>query len=160
MSSRPLLTSMFCPVYSRWLVWTVKTLMAGLPDSGKDHWLALNRGGLPIVSLDELRREPGVEPTDNQGKVAQLAKERCRQLLRAGTSFVFNATNTMRQTRSRWLDPFAEYDARIEVVYLEPPSRTCSVRIGLGARRSLTRSSADWPKKASRQPGSSVTVWR
>jgi predicted kinase len=27
----------------------------------------------------------------------------------------------MRQTRGRWLDLFADYNARIEVVYLEPP---------------------------------------
>ncbi len=96
------------------------TVMCGLPGSGKDHWLTLNRGELPIVSLDELRRALGIEPTDNQGLVAQLARERCRKLLRTGTSFAFNATNTMRQTRSRWLDLFADYNARIEVVYLEP----------------------------------------
>jgi len=97
------------------------TVMCGLPGSGKDHWLALHRGGLPIVSLDEIRRELGVEPTDNQGRVAQLAQERCREFLRSGISFAFNATNTMRQTRGRWLDLFADYNARIEVVYLEPP---------------------------------------
>ncbi len=27
----------------------------------------------------------------------------------------------MRQTRGRWLDLFADYNARIEIVYLEPP---------------------------------------
>ena len=97
------------------------TLMAGLPGSGKDTWLGRNRGDLPIVSLDEIRSELQIDPTDDQGKVAQLAKERCRELLRAGTSFAFNATNTMRQTRGRWLDLFADYNARIEIVYLEPP---------------------------------------
>ena len=30
-------------------------------------------------------------------------------------------TNTVRQTRKRWIDLFADYSARIEVVYLEPP---------------------------------------
>ena len=97
------------------------TVMAGLPGSGKDRWLSLNRSDLPIVSLDELRGELNVDPTDDQGKVAQLAKERCRELLRAGTSFAFNATNTMRLTRSRWIDLFAAYHAQIEIVYLEPP---------------------------------------
>jgi len=97
------------------------TLLAGLPGSGKDTWLIRNRSDLPVISLDEIRGELVVEPTDNQGQVAQLAQERCREFLRSGTSFAFNATNTMRQTRGRWLELFADYNARIEVVYLEPP---------------------------------------
>jgi predicted kinase len=97
------------------------TLMAGLPGSGKDTWLFRNRADLPVVSLDDIRGELGVEPTDDQGRVAQTAQERCREFLRSGTSFAFNATNTMRQTRGRWLDLFADYNARIEIAYLEPP---------------------------------------
>ncbi|MCR9118304.1 MAG: AAA family ATPase [bacterium] len=97
------------------------TLMAGLPGSGKDTWLRRNRSDTPIVSLDEVRSQLGVEPTEDQGRVAQVAKERCREFLRSGASFAFNATNTMRQTRGRWLDLFADYNARIEIVYLEPP---------------------------------------
>ena len=97
------------------------TLMSGLPGSGKDTWLGRSRGDLPTVSLDEIRSELEIDPTDDQGKVAQLAKERCREFLRAGTPFAFNATNSMRQARGRWLDLFADYNARIEIVYLEPP---------------------------------------
>ncbi len=37
------------------------------------------------------------------------------------SQFAFNATNTMRQTRTRWIDLFADYGARIELVYIEPP---------------------------------------
>lgn len=96
------------------------TLMSGLPGSGKDTWLSRNRPDLPIVSLDDIRGELGVDPTDNQGRVAQEAQERCREFLRTGTSFAFNATNTMRLTRGRWIDLFADYNARIEIVYLEP----------------------------------------
>lgn len=96
------------------------TLMCGLPGAGKDTWLARHRSDLPIVSLDDIREEMNVSPTDNQGQVAQLAQERCRELLRSRTSFALNATNTMHQTRSRWLNLFADYGAKIEVVYLEP----------------------------------------
>jgi len=53
--------------------------------------------------------------------VAQQAKERCRELLRARTLFAFSATNIMRQTRGRWIDLFADYGARIELIYVEPP---------------------------------------
>ena len=95
-------------------------MMSGLPGSGKDHWLRTHTDGLPVVSLDELRRRMGVAPTENQGAVAQEAKECCREHLRAGRDFVFNATNTMRTTRQRWLELFRDYDARVRIVYLEP----------------------------------------
>jgi len=96
-------------------------MLSGLPGSGKDTWLAKLRGDLPVVSLDDVREELGVEATENQGQVAQLARERCRELLRARTSFAFNATNLLRQTRQRWIDLFADYNTRIEMVYVEPP---------------------------------------
>jgi predicted kinase len=96
------------------------TLLSGLPGSGKDTWLSRNRSDLPVVSLDDIRGELDVEPTDNQGNVVQLARERCREFLRAGRSFAFNATNILKQTRQRWIDLFADYNARIELVYIEP----------------------------------------
>lgn len=100
------------------------TVMSGLPGSGKDTWLSCHRPELPVVSLDEVRSELRVDPTDDQGQVIQLATERCREHLRAGRSFAFNATNILRQTRSRWTGLFRDYDARIELVYIEPPMRT------------------------------------
>jgi predicted kinase len=96
------------------------TMMSGLPGSGKDTWLRTNRPDMPVVSLDDIRTELQIDATENQGTVAQLARERCRELLRARTSFAFNATNLLRQTRQRWVDLFADYGARIEMVYVEP----------------------------------------
>ena len=97
------------------------TMMSGLPGSGKDTWLAANLPDLPVVSLDDLRGELGVDPADDQGGVVQLARERCRELLRSGQLFAFNATNLLRLTRGRWIDLFGGYGARIEIVYVEPP---------------------------------------
>lgn len=100
------------------------TMISGLPGAGKDTWLARERPELPVVSLDELRAELDVEATDDQGTVVQAAKERCREFLRAGSSFAFNATSLLRQTRARWIDLFADYGARIELVYVEPSFAT------------------------------------
>ena len=97
------------------------TMMSGLPGSGKDSWLIRNRPDLPVVSLDEVRCDLEIEATDDQGEVIQEARERCRELLRSGRSFAFNATNLLRLTRRRWIDLFADYGARIEIVYVEPP---------------------------------------
>ena len=74
-----------------------------------------------MVSLDDLRGELDVGPTDNQGEVVQLARERCREFMRSKISFAFNATNLLKQTRQRWIDLFADYNARVELVYIEPP---------------------------------------
>lgn len=100
------------------------TMMSGLPGAGKDTWIQNNRPETRTVSLDEIRRKMGIAPTDNQGAVVQQAKETCRALLRAGENFCFNATNLQKSTRGRWLDLFADYDAEVEVVYLEPPMET------------------------------------
>ena len=99
-------------------------LMAGLPGSGKDTWIRQNCPDWPVVSLDQLRSEMEIEPTENQGQVAQAAKERCREHLRIGQAFVFNATNLLRTTRTRWLELFAAYNARIRIVYVEPSMST------------------------------------
>jgi predicted kinase len=97
------------------------TLMSGLPGAGKDTWLARHRPALPVVSLDAIRGELDVEPTDNQGGVIMAAREKCREHLRAGRDFAFNATNITAQTRDRWISLFADYQARVEIVYREPP---------------------------------------
>lgn len=97
------------------------TMMSGLPGSGKDTWLARRRRELPVVSLDDIRAELDIDAADNQGAVVQHARERCREFLRAGVPFAFSATNLRRQTRQRWIDLFADYNARIEIVYIEPP---------------------------------------
>lgn len=60
----------------------------------------------------------------NQGTVIQAAREQCREHLRVGRDFAFNATNITRQLRGRWIELFADYSARVEIVYVEPPLHT------------------------------------
>lgn len=97
------------------------TLLSGLPGAGKDTWLARYRPALPVVSLDAVRGELDIDPTDNQGEVIQAAREKCREHLRARRSFALNGTNITHQTRARWISLFADYQARVEIVYREPP---------------------------------------
>jgi putative nucleotidyltransferase with HDIG domain len=100
------------------------TMMSGLPGAGKDTWLARHRPALPVIALDAIREDLDVNAGDNQGEVIQAAREQCRERLRAGRDFAFNATNLTRQIRQRWIELFADYGAHIEIVYLEPPVAT------------------------------------
>jgi predicted kinase len=96
-------------------------VMSGLPGAGKDAWIARELPGWPVVSLDDLREELSVDPTDAQGTVVQAARERAREHLRAGRSFVWSATNLSRALRSLTIRLAADYDARVRVVYVETP---------------------------------------
>jgi predicted kinase len=96
-------------------------LLAGLPGSGKDHHIRTNLADWPLVSLDAVRAELDVAPTDDQGTVVNAARERARAYLRGGVSFVWNATNLSRQVRGQALGLFLDYQARVRVVYVEAP---------------------------------------
>lgn len=95
------------------------TVMSGLPGAGKDTWITKHQPDHPVVSLDLIRDELGVAATDNQGRVIQAAQERAREHLRAGRDFVWNATNVTRLNRSKVLRLLRDYDAKIEIVYVE-----------------------------------------
>ena len=95
--------------------------MSGLPASGKDHWVKENRAGLPVISLDDMRAELGVDPKDNQRPLVQEAKERAKVLLRKHQSFIWNATNTSTDIRSGLIRLFVSYKARVKIVYIDTP---------------------------------------
>jgi predicted kinase len=97
------------------------TVLSGLPGVGKDHWIAANRPGTPVVSLDELRTELRIKPTADQTPVITAARERAREHLRAGRSFVWNATNVSRRLREQSITLVADYHGRVEVAALEAP---------------------------------------
>ncbi len=97
------------------------TVMCGLPGSGKDTWLAAQERPLPVVSLDTIRQELGTAHGKGDGEVITLAKQRARELLRQRTPFCWNATNLARSTRRQLIDLFADYAARVRVVYCEVP---------------------------------------
>lgn len=96
-------------------------MMSGLPGAGKDFWVAENLPDWPFISLDALRREMKIAPTDNQGPVVSRAREAAREHLRKRRPFVWNATNISRQMRELSVNLFAAYNARVRVVYVEAP---------------------------------------
>jgi len=99
-------------------------LMCGLPGSGKDTFARQTFPETPVVSLDALRDELEIDPTETQGAVVQAARERAKEHLRRGERFVWNATNLSRQRRGPILDMASAYGARIRIVYVEVPKET------------------------------------
>ncbi len=96
-------------------------LMCGLPGTGKDYWIAQNHPDLPVISLDRLRAEMGISPTDEQGKIVQAARDLAKGYLQSETPFIWNATNIVKPIRSSLIRLFAGYQAQIRIVYLEVP---------------------------------------
>ena len=72
-----------------------------------------------MLSLDAIRRERGVKPTDDQGQIIQEGKRRVKELLAAHRSFVFNGTNVTDMIRGNWSRLFEAYGARVRIVFLE-----------------------------------------
>lgn len=99
--------------------WGEVTLMSGLPGTGKDTWIGRNLPGIPMISLDEIRRVHRIAPTAPQGFVANLAKEQAKEHLRRHQPFVWNATNLTPDTRRKLISLFESYKARVRIVYLE-----------------------------------------
>lgn len=99
------------------------TLLCALPGMGKDRYIAQHGAGLATVSLDDIRRQHRLSPSDKQatGWVVQQAKAQAKTLLRRGEPFIWNATNITRQLRSQLVELFVAYRARVKIVYLEVP---------------------------------------
>lgn len=99
--------------------WGEVILLSGLPGTGKDTWIESNCPQLPMISLDGIRKELNIPPTQNQGRVVDAARERAKELLRKKKGFVWNATNILPMTRKQQIELFAAYGASVRVVYLE-----------------------------------------
>ena len=99
-------------------------LMSGLPGAGKDHLVRTELGDYTVVSLDRVRAELDIDPDENQAAVIAHAREEARVQLRAGARLVWNATNLSRQLRGPLISLFADYGARVRILYVEVPEET------------------------------------
>lgn len=99
--------------------WGTVILMSGLPGTGKDTYIKENYSYLPMISLDEIRKEFHISPSAKQGKVAAIGHERAREYLRKKQPFVWNATNITTQTREMQIAFFENYGASVKTVFLE-----------------------------------------
>jgi putative nucleotidyltransferase with HDIG domain len=100
---------------------TEVVLISGLPGAGKDTYIKKYFPDMPLISLDNIRNEWSIAPTDKtgNGQVIQAAREQARSYLRRHTGFVWNATNTTRQMRSQLIALFHAYNAKVKLVYIE-----------------------------------------
>ena len=104
--------------------WGEAILMSGLPGTGKDTWIKNNHPDLPVISLDDIRRANKISPTDEQGRVANLAREQAKEYLRKHQTFIWNATNITSQMRESLVSLFETYHAKVRIVYLETEWQT------------------------------------
>lgn len=99
--------------------WGEVIIVCGLPGTGKDEYIRKFLSNYPVISLDEIRRTMKIKPTDEQGEVYNIAKETAKTYLRNKIPFVWNATNITNITRSKQIDLFHEYNAKVKVIFLE-----------------------------------------
>ncbi len=103
--------------------WGEVILLSGLPGTGKDTYIQ-KTFDLPVISLDEIRKNLKVLPTDNQSAVIYTAHEKAKEFLRKKQSFVWNATNITTEIRSKQISLFERYNASVKTVFLETDVQT------------------------------------
>lgn len=99
--------------------WGEVILLAGLPGTGKDSYIAKHYPDLPVVSLDRIRKEHHISPVGSQSEVVSIAREQAKDYLRRHQPFVWNATSISRQIRQKQIGLFHSYGASVRIVFLE-----------------------------------------
>ena len=94
-------------------------VLSGIAGSGKDKMA--ESFDLPMIGLDEIRRELKISHNDKkgQGHVAQLAYKRAKGFAGKKQSFVWNSTNLTSDIRMRLLRTLSVYNPRFEMYYTE-----------------------------------------
>jgi predicted kinase len=77
-----------------------------------------------VIALDEIRRRFGIKAGEAQGAVVLAARERARELLRGGESFIWDATMLTRDNRAHLAALAHAYGARVHIVSFETDAKT------------------------------------
>jgi predicted kinase len=96
-------------------------IMCGLQAAGKDWVIEKKYKDWEIISLDQTRTDLDLDFGDDEPKVIQDAREQCKVLMRNKKNFVFNATNIVKDIRTRWINLFRAYRYHITIHYKERP---------------------------------------
>jgi predicted kinase len=96
-------------------------ILSGIAGSGKDTFYQKHYAHLPLVSLDDIRKELKIKPDDRdgQGKVANLAYDRAKEYCRKRQSFVWNSTNLTADLRAKLIGTLRVYNPYFKLIYLE-----------------------------------------
>jgi len=105
--------------------------MSRLPGADPDFVIGRMLGGMPVVSLDDIREELGIRPEDGPTKVVYRAKDVAKDLMRSRTGFVFNATSLTRKLRKEWTEFFMTYKAPIAEILKRNQTRNRTVPVGV-----------------------------
>ncbi len=108
--------------------WGEVIMMSGLPGTGKSTYVKNYFSNLPEISLDGIRKELRIKPSEPQGLVINTAKERAKAFLRRKEPFVWNATDLTPDVRKKLTGLFERYGARVRIVYLETSEETRAAR--------------------------------
>lgn len=99
--------------------WGEVILMSGLPGTGKDTYIQKYFPELPMISLDEIRKQLKISPTEPQGAIVMAAREQAKEYLRKKQSFVWDATSLSPTIRGKQIQLFENYGAKVRIIYLE-----------------------------------------
>lgn len=99
--------------------WGEIILMCGLPGTGKDTYINNYFKNKNIISLDEIRKEYHIKPTDDQKEVISVANYRMKNYLRSKQEFIWNATNITSLTRQKIISVCHNYNAKVKIIFLE-----------------------------------------
>lgn len=99
--------------------WGEVIMLSGLPGTGKDTWIQQYGENYKVVSLDDIRKQMKISPTDNQGIIIQEAREQAKEYLRKKIPFIWNATDLTPMIRGKQERLFEDYKASVRIVYLE-----------------------------------------
>jgi len=101
-------------------------IMCGLPGSGKSTYAKTL--GLPIISMDDIREELHISPTDDQGIIRQEFLKRTKQMLAKKQDFIIDNVNLDKTRRASLIDLCCAYKAKVNIVYKELDFKTCLER--------------------------------